>query len=619
MPLQRKVSLTLLLAIAGFCTLSFVVIERVITPAFEDLEMSAAKTDLIRAERALQNDLQNLSALNADWSAWDDIHDYVNGLNKNFEESNLDGSSLVTLDLNLLAVYANDSEIVWGRLLLDGNELDMGELGFLNDRRLTEIDSPDALHLGVIQSRLGPMMMSAQPILRTNDDGPIAGTVMFARFLDDAHLARLSEQTEVRMNWAPIGEDESAFPNAGNVGVGTAAQTMPSANVIASHKVILDVFGHPAVMLSTYTPRNITALGSQTTTAAIILLLAAGLMATVLMWFMLRRTILTPIKSLADHMDAIRESGDLSVPLTVSTRDEIGELAHQFNNMTTELDDARNALLYQSFKAGKADTAAEVLHNIRNAMTPLINGVDRLAKVFRSTDELRIAEATEQLRDDNVDPGRAQKLIEYVDASFEHVKRIHVDAGDDVNLVLSQARQVEAILADQEKFANAAPVTEQFLVDEVLDEATHVIPKDADTLIDVRLDSGIPGIRVEAHRIGLVQVLGNLILNAYESIQRMGKECGEIALSAGADIIDEQAMVRLTVSDNGSGFDAETGEKIFQRGFTSKSDSELTGLGLHWCANAVAGMGGRIFAQSNGAGRGAEFHVLLPAASGGKP
>jgi signal transduction histidine kinase len=81
--------------------------------------------------------------------------------------------------------------------------------------------------------------------------------------------------------------------------------------------------------------------------------------------------------------------------------------------------------------------------------------------------------------------------------------------------------------------------------------------------------------------------------------------------------VDDKPMVQLTVRDNGGGFDEDAGSRIFQRGFTSKPTGETTGLGLHWCANAVASMGGRIFAESLGAGEGAEFHVLLPAVQGG--
>jgi signal transduction histidine kinase len=114
-----------------------------------------------------------------------------------------------------------------------------------------------------------------------------------------------------------------------------------------------------------------------------------------------------------------------------------------------------------------------------------------------------------------------------------------------------------------------------------------------------------------------LQVLGNLILNAYESIQRSAAESGRIMLTACSEAVNEQAMVRLVVSDTGCGFDPQQKQKIFQRGYSSKDGHRSSGLGLHWCANAIAGMGGRIHAESTGDGQGAAFHVLLPAAHGG--
>jgi signal transduction histidine kinase len=108
-----------------------------------------------------------------------------------------------------------------------------------------------------------------------------------------------------------------------------------------------------------------------------------------------------------------------------------------------------------------------------------------------------------------------------------------------------------------------------------------------------------------------------LILNAYESIQRCKGAEGRIHFEAELEMLADEPMVRLTVRDNGSGFNESTSKMIFQRGFTSKTKGESTGLGLHWCANAIAGMGGRIRAESPGLGQGAEFHVLLPAAQGG--
>jgi signal transduction histidine kinase len=160
-------------------------------------------------------------------------------------------------------------------------------------------------------------------------------------------------------------------------------------------------------------------------------------------------------------------------------------------------------------------------------------------------------------------------------------------------------------------------VAENLIVDEVVEEAAMVIPRDAGATVDVEVASELTNYRVRAHRVGLLQVLSNLILNAHESIERARNGEGRISLSAKNTVVDDMEMVQLTVRDNGTGFEEDVRDKVFQRGFTSKSEGDTTGLGLHWCANAVASMGGRIFADSQGEGHGAEFHVLLPAAQGG--
>jgi signal transduction histidine kinase len=430
-------------------------------------------------------------------------------------------------------------------------------------------------------------------------------------------LALLRERTEVKVGWTPFSEIQQQ-PEF-NLSIFDEDNTYieVSEKFISSQTVLNDIFGAPALVLRTATSRNISALGNQTLKAAMMFLLIAGLVLTVVMWYLLRSTILAPIELLAGHMTKIRKSGDLSQQLAISGDDEVSSLAIQFNRLTSEVHEARKALLIQSFKAGKADTAAEVLHNIRNAMTPLLNGIERIAKAFRVTDDLRVNDATAQLRAAECPPERAEKLLEYVDASFEHIKNSNSEATDDMRVVMSQARQVEDILSDQERFTVDAPVTENISVDEVVGEAAHVIPKDAKKKISVELDDELQGLRVHAHRIGLLQVMGNLILNAYESIQRASQKKGQIFLSAKPELVDDQAMVRLTVRDNGAGFEADAETKVFQRGFTSKDEGDSTGLGLHWCANAVAGMGGRISAESDGAGKGAEFHVLLPIAQGG--
>jgi sensor domain CHASE-containing protein len=619
--LQGKISLRLSAAMAIFIVGVFLILRSVITPAFEELELSAAHSDLIRAEQAIQADIENLVAISLDWAPWDDMYEYVAGRNPGFQKSNLDRSTLRNLGLDMLAIYDFGGRLKWGQLQVEGEKRLLDELGLLGEgdpaaHLLTTHATPDNATVGIVDTGLGPMIITSQPILRNDSSGPVAGALIMAQLLNEPRLNRLRERTEVDMSWMLVenyvveGERELADIPVGELPVRL------SEGVVTNCVVLADIVGKPYLLVSAKTPRDISALGRQTVNAALMFLVTAGVLAMVMLWYFMKGTIIGPVEALTGHMDKIRKSGDLSDNLDLNSDDEIGLLADQYDKLNSEVHETRAALLQQSFKAGKADTAAEVLHNIRNAMTPMINGLERLGKAFKVTDSLHVKEAVEQLSGPDVDPDKASKFLQYLDASFDRVATVHTDAADDLRVVVSQARQVEGILSDQEKFTNVAPIAESLDIDEVVEEATLVLPQDSSTGVNIDVADELENFRVVAHRIGLLQVLSNLILNAYESIQRAGTQNGRISLSASDTVIDDAKMVQLTVRDNGTGFEEDVRNKVFQRGYTSKGAGDTTGLGLHWCANAVASMGGRIFADSEGEGRGAEFHVLLPAAQG---
>lgn len=622
--LQEKVSLTLFVVMGALALLSYVTLQSVVAPTFDQLELDEARTNLIRAERAIQNDLDNLSAITGDWGLWDDAYDYVRGEYAAFPDSNLDRPTLVNLGLSLLAIYDGDSRLIWGELDHDDQPKSVEELGVLNGDTYTAdflIRHPDPAGqiTGLVSTELGPMMLSSYPVVRSDGSGPIAGTMIMGQFLNDARAASLRQRTEVQLDWTAVENDADVDPaleislNASSAG---SIRHETTTTDVHSSALLSDLFGSPLLVLTVSTPRSISALGNSTVNGALLFLALAAVVVAVVTWLLLRRIIVQPLSGLAGHIVSIRKSGDLTNRFDADRADEIGALANEFDRLTDELHDARKLLLDQSFRAGKADTAAEVLHNIRNAMTPMINGIDRLGRNFGVTDKLKVKQAIDELTSEECPEDRAEKLFQYLDSAFSHIEASNRDAADNLTIASKQARQVEAILADQEKHAQVAPMVEKLNLDEVLDEAVLVIPNDGIPVVELDFEPEIDEFAVRAHRVSLLQVMGNIILNAYESIQRNRTSEGRIEVSVTEETVNEQPMVRLTVVDNGCGFDETTSERIFQRGYSSK-DGNMSGLGLHWCANALAGMGGRIQAESNGPGQGAEFHVLLPAAPGG--
>lgn len=622
--LQKKVSLTLLAVIAVFALFSRAILDTVIAPAFDDLELQAAKTNIIRANRAIDAELNNLGHLAIDWAPWDDSYRFVQGQYPAFEKSNLPVSTLNDLELDLMLFYNQSGDLYWGTFLVEEIVRELSSSGVFAsgmpiEKQLTRHEVETDEIEGLIQTAHGPMLIASLPITHTDKSGPIVGTFIVGRLLDMTMLTQLRQRTEVDFGWQEIG-DRSAPHNSevqallqaepGTINHGTRT------NNVHTYYLRRDLNGEAILLLHANMPRQISALGQQTISGALLLLAVATLVVALVIWLLLRNMIVKPLETIANHISSIRESGDLSWRMAMKRRDEIGTVADKFDEMAGELDSARKMLLDKSFKAGKADTAAEVMHNIRNAMTPLINGIDRLAAVFKISKELKVEQATQQLADPECASDRKDKLLQYIDSAFKHVENSHAEGRSELQAVSKQARQVEGILADQEGHAHSRPVIESLDLDEMLDEAVLVIPKPASPSVRLNLQKEIGRFRVQAHRVGLLQVLSNIILNAYESIQRSQSDSGCIDLSASNETVDNQKMIRLVVSDTGCGFDAENQRKIFQRGYTSKSGNR-GGLGLHWCANAIAGMGGRILAESTGEGQGAEFHVLLPAATHG--
>ena len=616
--------MTLLAVMVALAALSFVILNKVVVPAFDRLEIDDAQRNLIRAERAIRNDLENLSAITGDWGLWDDAYDYVRGEYPAFQDSNLDRPTLTNLNLNLLLIYDADASLLWGDAARGEESLDLDAFGVFavgsgTADVLIRHDDVAGNTSGLLRTNLGPMLFSSWPVTTSDGAGPIAGSMIMGQFLDQAHMQRLRDRTEVMLGWRLIDDRAAAtgqLPLPLNSKAPGTMRHETTDDAITSYGMLTDLFDEPLIVLDVVTPRQISALGRQTVNGALLFLAGAGIVVAAVAWMLLRKRIVDPLTALTAHITAIRESGDLSQRMNVSREDEIGFLGSQFDKLTEEVHDARMLLLDQSFKAGKADAAAEVMHNIRNAMTPLVNGLDRVAKKIRAADSRRVAQAVEELGDDGCPVDRRQKLLMYVDSTFAHIKGTREDALEDLAVATRQARQVEMILSDQEKHAKVAPIIEDFNLGNLIEEAVLVLPSTDDDGVELNVESEVNGFRVRGHRVGVLQVLGNVILNAYESIERSKTHAGSIGLSATAETVEDTPMIRLTVRDTGCGFDDRTSEKIFQRGFSSK-EGHLSGLGLHWCANALAGMGGRIQAESDGPGRGAEFHVLLPAAQGG--
>jgi sensor histidine kinase regulating citrate/malate metabolism len=117
---------------------------------------------------------------------------------------------------------------------------------------------------------------------------------------------------------------------------------------------------------------------------------------------------------------------------------------------------------------------------------------------------------------------------------------------------------------------------------------------------------------VQVARTVLRLILQNLIINAADAVRDAGRDQG--VLHFAAEIIPDAGgeQLHLHCKDNGVGIAANDLQRVFDKGFSTKSRETNYGIGLHWCANAIGALGGRIWAASEGPGLGASMHLIVP-------
>jgi two-component system cell cycle sensor histidine kinase/response regulator CckA len=152
----------------------------------------------------------------------------------------------------------------------------------------------------------------------------------------------------------------------------------------------------------------------------------------------------------------------------------------------------------------------------------------------------------------------------------------------------------------------------------IVEEMGKLLPRliGEDIDLSIRASKNLGAIRADASQ--MEQVIMNLAVNARDAMSNGGKfviETGNVELdhsyTSSHPLMKSGPYVQLTVSDSGTGMDAETQAHIFEPFFTTKEKGKGTGLGLATVYGIVKQSGGFIWVYSE-IGKGTCFKLYLP-------
>ena len=288
------------------------------------------------------------------------------------------------------------------------------------------------------------------------------------------------------------------------------------------------------------------------------------------------------------------------------------KLEQMVEERTAELKQAQKQLVSKAMEAGRAQLSAMILHNIGNAVTPVIayldslksDDIDGMYRYLAKCYEALNASDSELSRHLADDP-RGQEVFAYMGELVGSLAVSHKNQTEQVNKIDSAISYISEILSLQQSYANAehemkAEHDLNTLVEDAIRMQAGAFEK---RNISVRreLEPNLSHLLIDKNRF--MQVLVNLIKNSYEAIDEL-KDDRENTITFRT--FAENGRIGLEISDSGIGIDPALIPQIFNFGKSSKGS---TGFGLHYCKIFVEANNGTMGITSPGKGKGAIVSV----------
>ena len=613
MSLRKKILIVLSAVLCCYAGIEYLVLDRIVYPELEKQEHQQAKMDLKRCSDAIEMRLTELHKELLWLSQSGQLYSQIKS-----PAANLMDLTSPTIGLDFLTIYDN----AWNRTHYEsGNTAaEMIEATLFDPKHpIIKKGIPGYSHKSLTRHDGRILFVISAPVTRSSLSQTVEGTVVAGQYLTQNRLENIRSQLRLNFDWDFVNPEKLTGQQKQldhRISSNNPFDLLPIGHEFLQASTFLyDERQQPALLIKLHQDRTASHKSRQTMLFVLYGKIAAGFVAVFLLTGMLQSVIVNPVVRLIKHIVDIKHPGKKVHSSLLSRKDEIGKLANEFSHMCRRIQNAQVKLVEKSYLSGVAEMSSGILHNVRNALSPITTRIERIKGQFKTVPLDNLEQAQTELQSGSLEPERRRDLMRFVDLTFQDVLTNLNEMVSGLDDLSEQVFQIEDMLNIQRTFGREEKPVEFVDPIELLNKALDLIPEHIRNECRITIDSKIKKLdSVPVEPTTFVQILQNLLINAAESLERQKPLYRKIRIQADTECIEDKPMLHWTIRDNGAGIPEDKIQQIFERGASSKQQG-LTGIGLHWCANTLTAMRGRIWAESAGVHRGAEFHILIPMAA----
>jgi len=581
MPITQKTAAALLLVFLALLLGALLILEQAVQPKFERLEAESHERNLARVTAALEAIRDDVRARTIDYAMWDDTYAFLGAGHPTYT-ADLTDDWFNEYGVDLVIFADSSGRVLWDRRhTIDGEAVSNPGLAAAVVAQARSAATRQSPLIGAANvPGTGVLLLAAAPATLSDGSGEPRGLVIIGRRLS---RTLLEQQAQLQIDIIDAASARSELAPRMAALVQSDIQSWRTSDRLFGLFALRDLRGNVVAAILTEQPREISALGRQTTYVALGLFAAMSAVVIAVLGLMLRTEVIRRIQRMERHFHA-----QLADPQPIEPdelrNDEIERLAEAYNALVARLREAsareQAAQLQREAAAAanrmKSDFLANVSHELR---TPL-NAVIGYAELIK--EELNEQGVTQTDED----------LARIVNAA----RRLLILTNEILDLSKIEVGRLEIKL-------------ESFRVEEMLQRALNgvqVIAASQNVTLELIAQSDLGVAYSDEFR--LRQCLINVLASACQFAAG-----GKVSLRASRTSAREGEQLRFEIRDTGPGLTPDQLLHVFEP--FQRTDAATIGgasLGLSITRKLLRLLGGQIDVAS-APGEGCTFVILAPA------